>query len=126
MAYEKEDGTLIQQVCRTAEDKYKRCRLLNIIQHIDIYGKFKPILSESVFRSHRTDNTSHVTSISSSPVKIKSVIDSPGTDIESKLSRLSVTTKVSGLYPGHDILSKRVRRKKQSSNELVYNVFIPR
>lgn len=40
--------------------------------------------------------------------------------------RLSITTKVSGLYPGHDILSKRVRRKKQCPNDIVYNVFIPR
>lgn len=89
-------------------DRYKKCALLNTIQHIDIMGRK---------RSNYLENRRYL----NNPVSISSVSCSPNLsectmkkDLEGKLSKLSVTTKVSGLYPGHDILSKKYHRYKQT------------
>ncbi|CAH2100651.1 unnamed protein product [Euphydryas editha] len=89
-------------------DRYKKCTLLNTIQHIDIMSRK---------RSSYIENRKYL----NYPVSISSVSCSPKLsecstrkDLEGKLSKLSVTTKVSGLYPGHDILSKKYHRYKQT------------
>lgn len=107
------------------EDKYKKCGLMNVIQHIDIYRSYKASYHEH-YRTKSGNNKQEylVTTISSSPSSptngTPNVNNSSLKKVDSKLSRLSITTKVSGLYPGHDILSKRMTKSKLGGNKFNY------
>ncbi|KAJ0170047.1 hypothetical protein K1T71_014653 [Dendrolimus kikuchii] len=96
---------------RTSE-RYKKCKLLNEIQHIDIFGKsYEDRIREKIYG---TTCSISVTSISPSRRDVESNgtnSDSSLKNIESKLSRLSITTKISGLYPGNDILARKQKKR---------------
>ncbi|KAL0808671.1 hypothetical protein ABMA28_013105 [Loxostege sticticalis] len=107
----------------TVEDRYKRCGLLNVIQHIDIYGKFRSsYVEQSKSKILGNDSAMTITSISSSSGRFYNISDTLSDftktrSISAKLSKFSVTTRVSGLQPGHDKLSRRVRRSRLSTNK---------
>lgn len=97
----------------TVEDRYRRCGFQNSIQHIDIYGGYR---TNYVEKKH-TDNflPTAVTCISTCSKKFNGGDTQEGVnELEAKLNKFSVITKISGLYPGNDILSKsRKLRKSQ-------------
>lgn len=95
---------------------YKKCGLLNIIQHIDYYGNIYSRVNG------RNDKIS-MSSISCSPSKLLEVCKE---DLEVKLSKFSVRTKISELYPGNDILSKNKKFKMKSKSNFVINNVVVR
>lgn len=108
----------------TVEDRYNRCGLLNIIQHIDIFGKFRS--NYVMQRTNWVDAFVCVSSKSSSRCSEDSSVSSIR-DVESKLSRFSVSTKVSGLYPGHDILGRKANKAKLSTrSNVTFGALVPR
>ncbi|CAG4981518.1 unnamed protein product [Colias eurytheme] len=110
-----------QTWCHHFNEKYKRCGLLNSIQHIDIYGKIR-----TTYVENRKMDNSAVTSVSSyckkfvQPVRVA--------DVNSRLSQFTVKTKVSGLYPGNDILSKKKARTARTNlkNNLFFGTVMVR
>ncbi|PZC76005.1 hypothetical protein B5X24_HaOG205256 [Helicoverpa armigera] len=124
----------------SVEERYKKCGLLNIILHIDICGKYKSTYNEQTrgkIRSNECDvKMSTISSAAKTPAdiikKTVSISEQSVVNIDSKLSRFSITTKVSGLYPGHDILMNRSKnlmnrsKKKPSTKQLVISAFVPR
>ncbi|CAK1554445.1 unnamed protein product [Leptosia nina] len=85
-------------------DRYKKCTFLNAIQHIDIHGRV---------RSSYIEKGSAVTSVSS----YCRCFTNPTVCVNSRLKGFSVTTKVCGLYPGNDILSKKARKQKTDASK---------
>lgn len=119
--------TLFNESClqETVQDRYNRCGLLNLIQHIDIFGKFRASYDEH----HKPCCDAFVCiSSTSSSSKKKSTSSSLSSirNVESKLSRFSIATKVSGLYPGHDILGRKARRKRSSRSNVMFEEFVPK
>lgn len=115
----------------TVEDRYRKCGLLNTIQHIDICGNYRSTYCESRSKRYRNENDAQITSITLSArtipdLTLKKISDPSVKNIESKLSRFSITTKVSGLYPGHDILSKRSKKNRLSGKNYTFSAFVPR
>lgn len=104
-----EIGTLTLTDVEINSNRYKKCGLLNIIQHIDYYGNMY-----SKIRGRNDKIT--MSSISCSPSKLLEVCKE---DLEAKLSKFSVRTKVSELYPGNDILSKNKKYKIKSKSNFV-------
>ncbi|CAH1647525.1 unnamed protein product [Spodoptera littoralis] len=104
------------------EDKYRKCGLMNIIQHIDICGSYKTTYREQYrTKSGFNKNEVLVTSISSTPSSPAHVTPNASLkQVDSKISRFSIVTKVSGLYPGNDILSKRPKKYKLVGNKSSY------
>ncbi|XP_075989040.1 uncharacterized protein LOC142985012 [Anticarsia gemmatalis] len=129
MSLSSDNAITFVKVQKSPEEKYKKCGLLNIIQHIDIYGKHRSVYNEYKTKLYRSEQAA-ITSISSNSSKRVDCteVDSGTTvkNAESKLSRFSVTTKVCGLYPGHDILSKRARYNKQSTTKPIIGCYVPR
>ncbi|XP_073964139.1 uncharacterized protein [Choristoneura fumiferana] len=104
--------------------RYMRCGLLNVIQHIDIYGKTQSSYAEPR-RSRRAPPTSVAMNSCPRLVGLGSLYQGPSKmSLETRLSKMSTTTKTSSLYPGHDILSRR--RRLQQGKELVCNAVVPR
>ncbi|XP_045782028.1 uncharacterized protein LOC123878767 [Maniola jurtina] len=99
--------TLNNEVQRIREI-YKKCELLNVIQHIDIYGKIRSNYTEN--RKVSVNDAITVSSVSCFAPQFSKHVNKPGLD--EKLSKLSMSTKVSGLYPGNDILSKKTQNRK--------------
>lgn len=97
------DTFTISNKCKITSERYKRCQMLNEIQHIDIFGKtFEDKNREKIYG---TSCNMSVISISPSRRNSRSSetnSDSSLKNIDSKLSRLSITTKISGLYPGNE------------------------
>lgn len=111
-------------------DRYRKCGLLNIIQHIDICGR-SSYSEKNRSKIHGNDNDVFISSISSSARTladdtVNTISDSSVKNVDSKLSRFSITTKVSGLYPGHDILSKRSKKNRLGSKNYIFGAFVPR
>nr|XP_053604977.1 uncharacterized protein LOC128672094 [Plodia interpunctella] len=100
--------------CRmaTTPDRFKNVALQNLIQHIDIYGKIK----SSYIETFKRDSLS-LSMITASGYRKLTREKHPArlledNILEDKISKLSVTTKVSSLYPGHDLGTKKKRLKK--------------
>ena len=103
----------------SVEDRFRKCRLMNTIQHIDIYDEDSSTYSQN----RRTKHYSSVpvmgtTSISFAANTKADDMDNSNDGLPKvaksttfNLSKFSVTTKISCLYPGHDILSKRYNKK---------------
>lgn len=79
-------------------NRYQRCSMLNVIQHIDISGKYRSCYNER--RKRNSCNKS--SSFSQSFLNSSDSVDSVG----SKISKFSIKTKVSAVYPGNERWSK--------------------
>ncbi|XP_028176543.1 uncharacterized protein LOC114364553 [Ostrinia furnacalis] len=129
-----EIGTITVVDDETIEDRYKRCGLLNVIQHIDIYGKFRSsYVEQTKSRVQGNDTPLAITSISASSGRFSNLSDAYSDvtrpkSVSTKLSKFSVTTRVSGLYPGHDILSRRARKCRLSDkkNNVCFGAYVSR
>ncbi|CAH2062164.1 unnamed protein product, partial [Iphiclides podalirius] len=91
----------------SVKDRYKNCALLYLIQHIDIHGTLSSSYNENRRRCADNSSALAVTSVTSSSPKF---LDDAGTKESAKSAKwdkFTVSTKVSSLYPGHDILSKK-------------------
>ncbi|XP_034838320.1 uncharacterized protein [Maniola hyperantus] len=104
-----EVGTLtLNNELQRIRDTYKKCELLNVIQHIDIYGKIRSNYAEN--RKVGVNDAITVSSVSCFAPQFAKHTSKQGLD--EKLSKLSMSTKVSGLYPGNDILSRKVQNRR--------------
>lgn len=99
-------------------DRYNRCGLLNVIQHIDIYGKYRSNYVEKKKKTCTANAPISLISISApTKINIDKSSDVSIKDIDAILSRFSITTKVSGLYPGHDILSRKAKKNRVTNKK---------
>lgn len=90
----------------STEERYKKCGLLNLIQHIDIHGTFCSSYHENR-RQCSNSGSLGVTSVMSHSSQFLTTIQGTQRLKPHKLEKLSVATKQCSLYPGHDILSRK-------------------
>ncbi|XP_026325755.1 uncharacterized protein LOC113234618 [Hyposmocoma kahamanoa] len=112
-ASNRQDAATITKVSCDSE-KYRRCSLLNIIQHIDIWGRYGTSYTDK--NRLRVSKPAVTCSSISCTSRMFDSCSQVKNAFENKLKKLSVTTKVSGLWPGHDILSKRKRSAYKSAS----------
>ncbi|XP_039762246.1 uncharacterized protein LOC120635334 [Pararge aegeria] len=121
-------GTLtLNNELQRIKETYKKCELLHVIQHVDIYGRIRSSYTENTTKAVN-DSPITVTSVSCSSPRCTARFTKPG--LEEKLSKFSMTTKLSGLYPGNDILSKRIQTGKlkqmTTKNNVVFGSVLSR
>lgn len=103
----------------SVEERYRKCKLMNTIQHIDIY--YEDYSSYSVVRRTKHYSTVPIEATTSISFAANTKADvtvntfnntsAAGNSIASKLSRCSITTKLFCIHPRRDILWKPYKNR---------------
>lgn len=111
-----------QSIPSSIYERYQRCSRLDVIQHIDIHGKYRSSFNERTYVNFR-----NIYSHSSQPSStISKAYLSPSTSldgVESKFSTFSIKTKVSDITPGTKLWSK-MRKKSRINMKNVFTSFL--